>query len=151
MTAAFVPITETVHPDEKAWRLKEINLIRPVGKACEWHRIQFAWVARNGVVYEWSRDLGPSEDFTAPGLDIPSLWEHTVGQLWDIAENARLGTDYWQRWVAEQEHESTLIPDWINQVEERSKILRNQSTFGPGGHKQRNGFPLAEAIGKATA
>lgn len=150
MTTAFVPVTDTVHPDEKAWRLKEINLPRMVGKAQEMHRIQFVWVARNGVVMEWSQDLGRSDGYTSPGLDIPAIWEHTVGELFDIAEEARLGNNYWQRWTAEQESESTLIPDWINQVDEQSKIIRNQSVFGPGGHRQRNGFPLKEVLRKGN-
>lgn len=145
---AFVPVTETVHPDEKCWRLKEVNLIRP--PLHQWRRYQMLWVARNDVIYEWSRDLGPSEDFDAPGCDIPGLFEHTVGELWDIAERYRLGEDHWQKWLREQEDESTLIPDWINQVQERHQIIHNRSVFGPGGHTQRNGFSRKAALEKLS-
>jgi len=139
--APFVPLTEVVHPDEKAWRLKELPMMRQMGKARELRRIQFVWVQRNGIIYEWSRDLGPAASFTAPGCDIPSLWEHTVGELWDIAENQRLKDDHWQKFAAEGSAESRLFDDWREQVEERSKVIRNRSVFWRGGHKQRNGFP----------
>jgi len=106
----------------------------------QWHRYQFAWVVRDGVVYEWSADLGPKDDFSAPEIDIPGLWEHTVGELWDIAERYRLGEDHWRNRIEEIASESTIITDLIDQLEERAKIIHNRSVFGAGGRKQRNGF-----------
>jgi len=146
MTTAFVPITETVHPDEKAWRLKELNVMRMRGKVNELRRIQTVWVNRSGVIYEWSRDLGPASKFSNPGCDIPALWEHTVGELWDIAETHRLKDDYWQKFCQEQAGESSLIDDWTNQVHERHEIIHNRSVIGPKVRKQRNGFWRSKAL-----
>lgn len=146
MTAAFVPITETVHPDEKAWRLKEINVMRQRGKVNELRRIQTVWVQRNGVIWEWSRDLGPAKRFANPGCDIPALWEHTVGELWDIAEIHRLKDDHWNRFMDDQAHESTLFDDWRNQVMERHEIIHNRSVIGPKVRKQRNGFYRSKVL-----
>lgn len=140
----ITPVTLTVHPDEKCWRLKEVNLVRP--PVHQWHRYQFVWVARDGVVYEWSTDIGPKEDFAAPEIDVPGIWEHTVGELWDIAERYRLGEDHWQKRMAELASESTIIPDLIDQLEERTRIIHNRSFFGFGGSKQRNGFSRRAAL-----
>lgn len=140
----ITPVTLTVHPDEKCWRLKEVNLVRP--PVYQWHRYQFVWVARDGVVYEWSADLGPKEGFAAPEIDVPGIWEHTVGELWDIAERYRLGEDHWRQRMAELASESTIVPDLIDQLEERTKVIHNRSLFGFGGSKQRNGFSRRAAL-----
>ena len=140
----ITPVALTVHKDEKAWRLKEVNLVRP--PVHQWHRWQFIWVQRDGKVYEWSQDLGPSENFSQPGCDIPSLWEHTVGELQDIAEIHRFKDDYWQRYMREKEAESRLIDDYREQVTERREIYRNRSVFGRYVNKQRNGFPLGAVL-----
>lgn len=98
------------------------------------------WVQRNGVIWEWSRDLGPAEKFDAPGCDIPAIWEHTVGECWDMAEIHRLKDDHWGRFLREKEQESTMFDDWRNQVMERHEIIHNRSVIGPKVRKQRNGF-----------
>lgn len=137
------PVTLFVHPDEKAMSLREQNMVRP--PTHQWHRYQIVTVNRGDELAEWWRDLGPSENFPAPGCEIPALWEHTVGELWDIAQHYRLQDDYWRKTAEEIQGESTLIPDFLNQYQERNEILRNRSRFGPGYTKQRNGFPK-EAI-----
>ena len=130
--------TNVIHPDEKAYILGERNLIRP--PLHEWRRYQVIVVNRDDQLAEWWDDLGPAEDFTAPGLDVLSEWEHTVAELQDIAERQRLGEDYWQKRLVELEGESTLIPDFLNYKEEAWKVINNQSVFGPGVSKQRIGF-----------
>ena len=132
------PVTLFISPDEKAMSLREQNLVRP--PTHQWHRFQIVTVDRGDELAEWWRDLGPSTAFTAPGCEIPSLWEHTVGELWDIAEHHRLQDDYWQKFSEEKASESTLIGDFLEQYEERSKVIKNQSQFGPGVSHQRNGF-----------
>jgi hypothetical protein len=142
----IVPVTEIVHPDEKCWRLKEVNLMRRIGNTNVLRRIQMAWVERNGIIWEWSRDLGPAENFTAPGCDIPAIWEHTIGECWDMADVNRMKDDYWERFLREKEHESTLFDDWRNQVMERHEIIHNRSVIGPKVRKQRNGFWRSKAL-----
>lgn len=131
-------VTNTVHKDEKAWSLKERNLVRaPDFTLC---RYQVITVNRGDQLVEWWSNLGPVTSFTAPELDIPSLWEHSVAELQEIAEEKRLGDDYWQKFTKEMQDESNLLTDWANQYEERGRVIRNQSVSGPGISKQRNGF-----------
>lgn len=130
--------THFISPDEKAWVLVELNQMRPDGRGV--HRYQLTYVNRGDVIAEHRVDLGAASGFSAPEFRIPSLLEHTVGELWDIAEFQRLGQDFWQKRAGEIAAESTLIPDTVNWLEERQRIVENRSVFGPGGQKQRNGF-----------
>ena len=141
----MIPATNVISPDEKAWLLRERNLVRP--PHFQLHRYQIVKVVRGDTLAEWWNDLGPASQFTGPELEIPGLLEETVGSLWDLADHYRLGEDYWQKRSAEIGAESSLITDWTNQVEERQRIIHNRSAFGPGVRKQRNGFSLAAARG----
>ena len=138
------PVTIAINEDEKAWALREVNLVRP--PTFQWHRWQIVTVVRNDQLTEWWKDLGPMRSFTAPQVEIPGLLEHSVAEIRDIAEQYRLGDDYWSKRSAELAQESTIIPDILNQLEERQKVLHNVSVFGPGGSKQRNGFSLKTAL-----
>ena len=131
-------VTNSIHKDEKAWSLKERNMVR--APSFKLSRYQIITVNRGDKLVEWWSELGPVKNFTAPELDIPSLWEHSVAELQEIAEEKRLGDTYWQKFTAERANDSTLYADWANQYEERGKILRNQSVSGPKLTKQRNGF-----------
>ena len=134
------PVTNMIHPDERAHALAERNLVRPPTN--QWHRWQIVTVYRNDRLTEWWSDLGPSENFPASQIEVPSLGEHTVGELRDIAERYRLRDgDYWRRFAAEQSQASTLAADAVAQVEERQRVMRNQSVYGPAVRRQRIGFP----------
>ncbi len=143
------PVTFAVHEDEKAWSLREVNLVRPPKH--QNRRYQVITVIRDDRLTEWWKDLGPAKKFTVPQLEIPALMEHSVAELRAIAEEYRLGDDYWTARSAEIAAESTLIPDIINQREERQKIIHNRSTFGADVRKQRNGFPLRAVKERTSA
>lgn len=136
------PVTFAVQKDEKAWALRELNLVFS-GKR---HRWQIVTVIRNDRLTEWWHDLGESTAFTAPELEIPGLLEHTVAELRDLAEGERLGADYWIKRQHELAAASTIIPDMVNQLEERSRIINNRSQFGPVMAKPRNGFDRKAAL-----
>lgn len=131
------PVVAAIHEDEKAFRLAEWNLVRP--PAYQLHRWQVVFVNRGGELAEWWEDLGPAKNFTAPPVNIPSLWEHTVAELRDIAERHRLMDDYWTKFLEEESQASTMIPDFLAHYEERWRIANNQSQFGPLISRQRNG------------
>ena len=131
------PVTLFILPNEKAWALREINLVRP--PTHQWRRYQIVTVVRADVLSEWWRDMGPT--VPRPEIEIPSLGEHTVAELQGIAEQYQ--DDHWGKFVAEKQAESTLIPDFLDQYAERSLIIKNKSKFGPGYSKQRNGFRSA--------
>ena len=135
---AVCPVTPFIHKDEKALRLAEWNMIRP--PVMQLHRWQVLFVNRADAIAEHWIDLGPAENFKAPELNIPLLWEHSVAEAQDIATRERLGSDHWQKFLAERQAASTLIPDFLEQKAERWKVINNQSVFGPGVTKPRNGF-----------
>lgn len=139
------PTTQLVHPDEPAWSLREINLVR--APTHQWRRYQIVTVIRDDRFTEWWSDLGPKENHDAAEFEIPSLFEHTVAELWEIALEVRCGpnTGFEQRRL-ELAGESTLIRDFIDQYEERRQMIHNRSQYGPGGHKQRIGYPRRLAL-----
>lgn len=149
MTAVLVPGTHFVLHDELAYYLVERNLTAPDYKGV--HRFQIVYVNRDDEIAEYRKDLGLATEF--PGVQefrIPSLWEHTVAELQEIAEHTRTQDDYWRKRAQEIAADSTLIDDWLDQVEERGRVIHNRSTFGPLASAQRNGFDLRAALeGKA--
>lgn len=132
------PVTAAINTNEKAMSLREENMVRP--PTHQSHRYQIIVVVRDDKLAEWWRDLGPSENFKGNGFQIPSLMEHSVAELLDIAEASR-HDDSWQKEMAGVVAESTMISDFLDQYEERWEIMHNRSTFGPGVTHQRNGAP----------
>jgi hypothetical protein len=125
------PVTQFIARNEKAMSLREENL--------HGRRYQIIVVVRADELTEWWKDLGPSGNHLGDGFQIPSLMEHTVAELQDIATASR-HDDTWQKEMRGVVAESTLISDFLSQYEERSRIINNKSSFGPGVVKQRNGF-----------
>lgn len=140
----LTPVTAAVHEDEKAWSLRETNMIRP--PSYRLRRYQVITVIRDDVKTQWWNDMGPAEDFTTPQLEVPSLLEHSVAELRDIALSQHDGSAYWLKFMAEKQAESTLMTDAVAYFEENRKRIHNLSVFGPGGHKQRNGFDRKAAL-----
>jgi hypothetical protein len=145
---ALMPIAAEVHPDEPAWALLEVAAPYPDTRGL--HRFQLVYVNRGDRIARHTIDLGRAREFRAHEFHIPSLWEHTVGELWDMADEMRQGDDYWVRRAQELRAESTLILDFLEQADERQQVIHNRSVFGPKSQKQRNGFPLKAAIRAIT-
>lgn len=89
--ADLMPAAVVVLPDEAAYGLSEVNLLGPwvegVGETMR--RYQIIYVNRDDRLAEYREDLGLASDFDAITFRIPSLWEHTVGELKDIATDLR--------------------------------------------------------------
>lgn len=87
----LMPAAIAVLPDEKAYGLSEVNLLSPwvVGVGQTMHRYQIIYVNRDDKLAEYREDLGSASGFSAIQFRIPSFWEHTVGELKDIAEDLR--------------------------------------------------------------
>ena len=84
-----------VYADELAYGLSEVNLLSPlsdaiVGVGQTMRRYQIIYVNRNDRLAEYREDLGLASDFDAIQFRIPSFWEHTVGELKEMAETLRL-------------------------------------------------------------
>ena len=144
MVTIIVPKHMPPRPDEPAWLLRETNELDKAKRSLR--RRQRVWVNRNDQIVFFTKDLGAAASFTYPELQIPAEWVHTVAELQGIAEQVRDGTDV-QELMAERQSESTLVTDWLEQVERRRKVIANRSVFGPAGKTQRNGFSLKGAPG----
>lgn len=137
-TPHIVRQTLSVHLDEKAFALSELNFLTTDYKSLR--RWQFIYVLRDGDVAEFVKDMGPAVSFKAPELRVYSFWMDSVGQLLEEADRMRYEDDTFGQLLAEVKGRSTLIPEFIAFKEEQHKLLRNASTFGPGFTRQRNEF-----------
>ena len=86
-----MPAAVVILPDEKAYGLSEVNLLSPwvEGKGQTMRRYQIIYVNRGDNLAEYREDLGLASDSDALQFRIPSFWEHTVGELKDIAAELR--------------------------------------------------------------
>lgn len=58
------------------------------------HRYQLIYVVRDGIVSEFRRDMGLASKYKGVKyLNIPSLLEHSVDELMDIADYLRSETE----------------------------------------------------------
>jgi len=144
---SLTPIATTVSPDELAYALVEVVLtpysftkagrkFRPkswVGK----HRYQVILVNRGDRLAEYHRDLGDAGLFESGAFRIPSLWEHTVGELQEIADGVRSRVREDRNVMAELQERSTLTRDALAFSEEIYKRRRGQSVFGSAIKVQR--------------
>ena len=86
------PIIQTVKGDERAFWLTESSYQSP--KFRGFHRYQIIYVQRDGKLCEFHTDMG--EEIKWKGikyLSIPSLFEHTVDELKDLANEERSEKD----------------------------------------------------------
>lgn len=84
----IMPIATSITGDEKALWLREIDEQSSGNRG--FHRYQLVYVVRDGNWAEFRRDLGPSTNFKGINyLNIPSLLEKTVDQLFDLANELR--------------------------------------------------------------
>jgi len=84
----ITPIANTILGGEKAWSLKEVHEQSPTNSG--FHRYQIITVIRGGVIAEFRKDMGLAKKFKkARQINIPSLMEHTVDELMDLADNLR--------------------------------------------------------------
>lgn len=86
MTTGIVPITLHLSMDEYAGELYEIVKMAPDGSGNRLYR--YITVIRDDAPAQHVKDLGPANDPNA-GVAIPSMFEHTVGELIDMAEKLR--------------------------------------------------------------
>lgn len=133
--STVTPITHWVSPDEKAYMLLETNVIYQK----LWRRVQVIYVERGGELARYAEVMGLQSEISAPELMCPSLWVMTVAELREYADQER-ADDYWQRFLAEKDAESTLINDWHEQAAARREIIANRSVVGPYQRTQRHEF-----------
>lgn len=134
-----MPQAMSVHPDEMVLALYERNGLTADYKLRR--RWQFIYVNRGDEVAEYIRDLGP--EIEAPELILYSLWQDSVGQVMEMADEQRWGENPFHEVLLEVQGNSTLTSEFAAYIGEREKQKRNASTFGPGFTRQRNHFVRA--------
>jgi hypothetical protein len=131
MVSEIVQATTSVRPDEKAWKLAEVNNLSPDGKSLR--RYRHIWVFRNDRIAEYIEDLGPAKAFKGAEINIPSLGEHTVDELIDIVQYLRENP-----WPEDNLVKTNLVQDYYDKIDEITKWKSRASTFGSIGKVQRN-------------
>jgi len=89
---SIVPVALTVTGNEKAWTYMEAHQQSPGSRGMRRYRIIV--VLRDGTLSEYREDMGDAKKFKgARQLHIPSLFEHTVDELRNWADDLR-----WEPW-----------------------------------------------------
>jgi len=84
----LIRVANTILGSEKAMGLYEIEEQSPNSKG--FHRYQIIHVIRDGQIAEFRRDMGPAKKYRGVNqIRIPSLLEHTVDELMDLADAFR--------------------------------------------------------------
>ena len=87
----LISATLNVNPNEKAYSLQEAHLQSPGSRG--FHRYRILIVKRDGRLAEYREDMGLAKNFKGVRqFNVPSLWEHSVAELLDIADTLRTET-----------------------------------------------------------
>lgn len=87
----IVPATLHINNNEKAYAYLEMQEQSP--NSSGFRRYRIIYVNRDGKIAEYREDMGKANKFKgAKQLHIPSLWEHSVAELIDLADSLRWDT-----------------------------------------------------------
>ena len=88
----ITPVTQWIAPNEKAWAYLEMNEQSPDFRG--FHRYQLIYVNRDGKITEYREDMGKASAFVGAktAIHIPSIWEHSVAELINLAHELRWET-----------------------------------------------------------
>ena len=138
MTSALDTVTRAVVDDEPCYVLAELNLPSRSGKSKS--RFQVLRIVRDDRLVTAYVYLGPARTFKADQLLIPGgqvengrgiAW-HTVAELQEIADNLR------EQPLHRETEPSDMQKAFQTMVEEKKRMLRKQSSFGPVGQLVRS-------------
>jgi len=127
----LMPAAVIVLPDEKAYGLSEVNLLGPVveGEGQTMRRYQIIYLNRGDKLAEYREDLGLASDFDAIQFRIPSFWEHSAGELMDIAREMRSRpSDYYASSIPQQgeQHKTEF---WQRYTDMHEALRRKERTY----------------------
>lgn len=104
------------------------------------HRYQIIGVNRGGQLALHYHDMGESKNFLYGGLRVPALWEHSVAELQDIAEQIREDGEWERELVKERQGEIGNFGERLTEQYEVAALnLANRSVFGEHLSVSRNG------------
>ena len=87
----LIPATLSIWGNEKAYSLQEVHLQSAGSRG--FHRYRIILVNRGGNLAEYREDMGLASKFKGvKQFNVPSLWEHSVAELLNIADVLRSET-----------------------------------------------------------
>ena len=96
----ILPATLSIAPNEKAYAYLEVQEQSPSSSG--FHRYRLIYVNRDGNMAEYRESMGKADIFKGAkaAIHIPSLWEHSVAELMNLADELRWEVDI-------------DLPDWL--------------------------------------
>uniref|UniRef100_A0A6M3IG14 Uncharacterized protein n=1 Tax=viral metagenome TaxID=1070528 RepID=A0A6M3IG14_9ZZZZ len=90
---ALTPVTAYAAPNEKCWAYIETQEQSPDFSG--FHRYRLIYVNRDGRISEYKEDMGRATSFIGAKstIHIPSIWEHSVEELKNLADELRWDVD----------------------------------------------------------
>ena len=127
----LMPAAVIVLPDEKAYGLSEVELLGPIveGEGQTMRRYQIIYLNRDDKLAEYREDLGPASDFDAIQFRIPSFWEHTAGELMDIAQDLRSRPANYLAGIIPQQGEEHKKEFWKRYTDMHEAQQRKERTY----------------------
>ncbi len=84
----ILPIAVVVQGNDKVWDYFETHEQSPDSSG--FHRYRIVYVARDGKIAEFRQDMGLASNFKGiQQIHIPSLFEHSMDELLDMADELR--------------------------------------------------------------
>ena len=110
--------------DNRAWLVREENKDKP---GFDMHRYQTITVRRDGMEYDYTKELGPAIlwPHAGPGFQFWAANEYSVGEVMEISERLREGKP------PEQREPTNLIEKYREQEEEKRALRAHRSVSGP--------------------
>lgn len=124
----ILPSLRPLGVDEKCWALIEEDRLSEDGKRLE--RIQRIQVVRDGRRVEFSKALGPAENYAGGPFLIPAMETDSVGNVADMADRLRIDKGLLRAMEAHEEAEGNIIERAIERIEmTREYMRRNHRTY----------------------
>ena len=121
----LLPFARKLSPNEKVLMLVEED--RLTANLMRHHRWQIIYVGRGNQVYEFPRDLGPSENYKdVGGFILLSDGEDTVAEMLDLADEER-DKNLIKAVLDEVADKSTLIKDSIDLLEQKRELVKRNT------------------------
>lgn len=135
---ADLPLTYTLDPDEKFFKLTEVNRIDTTSRHVR--RWEFIYVQRDGNLHVHVADMGSAELFQEPELEVYGLWEETVAWGREQADDMRFHNSLRKSMQERADEPKKLFEVWLKYKSELWEQKQNRSVMGPAFTRQRNAF-----------
>lgn len=133
---ADMPVTDHLVPDEKVWKLTEVNRLDTTSR--HMRRWEFIYVLRDGEMAVHIRDLGPVTP--QQELEVWALWEDSWEKCREEADSIRFANSLGVFFQEREGEKQRMVDVWAKWRQELWEQKYNRSHFGPKYTRQRNAF-----------